>query len=135
MRKTLTGHKTAGVFLAAALLTAGMTVATVGTASATTDPPTAGACDHVPVSEKSAGATSGDPYYTFNVQVNLKDEPASQCTNVGVAYSGGAFYVWCSTTNIYGNKWYFGESSNDGNTYGWTYSGNVTHHSGTVKAC
>ncbi len=120
------------MLLAAAALTVGTMVATVGTASATTDPPTAGACDSV------AHNVNGEVLAvmkSISTHWNLYAEPASQCSVLSSAQGAASVYIACKTTNVYGNVW--DRVSGDGLSAGagWTSAANIAHQAKTPPDC
>ncbi|BBH69291.1 hypothetical protein ACTI_59760 [Actinoplanes sp. OR16] len=63
---------------------------------------------------------NGDGYVVASQDYNLKNGPYGDCGHTGKIKKGTIFYLWCMTTNTYGNNWWYGRIAGT-QTMGWAY--------------
>ncbi|XVU29919.1 hypothetical protein ACQPZJ_23365 [Actinoplanes sp. CA-054009] len=63
---------------------------------------------------------NGEGYVTAYQNYNIKNGPYGECGHTGTIKKGTVFYLWCMTTNSYGNNWWYGRIAGT-QTMGWAY--------------
>lgn len=63
---------------------------------------------------------NGEGYVTAAQDYNVKTGPYGECAHVGTIKKGTIFYLWCMTTNDYGNNWWYGRIAGT-DIKGWAY--------------
>jgi hypothetical protein len=63
---------------------------------------------------------NGDGYIVAWQDYNLKNGPYGDCGHTGKIKKGTKFFLWCKTTNTYGNDWWYGRIDGT-STMGWAF--------------
>jgi len=101
--------------LTTGLMTLGATTVTVSSASADEF-----CWNSLPTENGEGGG------YTIT-SINLKKGPYAACDNVASVADGKLVWLQCTTTNIYGNYWWYVRVAGT-STYGWTSYNNIADH-------
>ncbi len=113
--------RTAGLLGATALVVAGLTMSTGGSAEAASTPCGSWAHGTDDTYIPAHTTTSGD----------LKVEPAAECADGQSFPDGSNIDVYCYTMNYYGNEWLYVHQI-VGDTNGWILASDVDYNSGAT---
>ncbi|GID46481.1 hypothetical protein Aca07nite_37560 [Actinoplanes capillaceus] len=67
---------------------------------------------------------NGQGAVTAAVDYNVKNGPYGACGQVGRITKGTTFYLWCMTTNDYGNNWWYGRIAGT-DIKGWVHQDTI----------